>query len=56
LPLTERESQTLHHACLPPNLYVADATLFPNSLGNPPILTILALAKRIGKTCREHAG
>jgi choline dehydrogenase-like flavoprotein len=56
LPLTERESLTLHHECLPPNLYVADATLFPNSLGNPPILTILALAKRIGKTCHEHAG
>jgi choline dehydrogenase-like flavoprotein len=56
LPLTERESLTLHHECLPPNLYVADATLFPNSLGNPPILTILALAKRIGKICREHAG
>jgi len=55
LPLTERESQTLHHECLPPNLYVADATLFPNSLGNPPILTIVALAKRIGKTCQEHA-
>jgi ferredoxin len=56
LPLTQRESRTLHHGCLPPNLYVADATLFPNSLGNPPILTILALAKRIAMTCREHAG
>jgi choline dehydrogenase-like flavoprotein len=56
LPLTEREFRTLHHECLPPNLYVADATLFPNALGNPPILTILALAKRIAKTCREYAG
>ncbi len=56
LPLTERESQTLHNACLPDNLYVADASLFPNSLGNPPILTILALAKRISRVCREYAG
>jgi hypothetical protein len=55
LPLTEKESQTLHPGCLPPNLYVADASLFPNSLGNPPILTIVALAKRIGKICFEKA-
>jgi choline dehydrogenase-like flavoprotein len=56
LPLTEKESRTLHHDCLPDNLYVADASLFPKSLGNPPILTILALAKRISRLCREHAG
>ncbi|MCX6090652.1 MAG: GMC family oxidoreductase N-terminal domain-containing protein [Candidatus Atribacteria bacterium] len=47
LPLTINESQTLHSPFLPPNLYVADATLFPRSLGNPPILTIMALAKRV---------
>jgi choline dehydrogenase-like flavoprotein len=51
LPLTAREAASLHHARLPENLYVADATLFPDSLGNPPILTIIALAKRISKLC-----
>jgi ferredoxin len=55
LPLTEREAQTLHSAQLPPNLYVSDATLLPRSLGNPPILTIAALAKRIGKLCSATA-
>jgi len=49
LPLTEREAASLHHERLPDNLYIADATLFPESLGNPPILTIVALAKRISK-------
>ncbi len=49
LPLSEREAASLHHERLPENLYVADATLFPESLGNPPILTIVALAKRISK-------
>jgi choline dehydrogenase-like flavoprotein len=53
LPLTEKESATLHHDSLPSNLYVADASLFPNSLGNPPILTIAAMAKRVGKICRN---
>ncbi len=56
LPLTEKESKTLHHHSLPPNLYVSDASLFPHSLGNPPILTIMALAKRIGKVCCEIGG
>ena len=28
---------------------MADASLFPESLGNPPILTIVAMAKRIGR-------
>ncbi len=54
LPLTEREAETLHHEGLPPNLYVADASLLPRSLGNPPILTIIALAKRVSKLCREQ--
>jgi choline dehydrogenase-like flavoprotein len=54
LPLTEREAASLHHAWLPRNLYVADASLLPRSLGNPPILTIVALAKRVSRLCREQ--
>jgi choline dehydrogenase-like flavoprotein len=53
LPLTPHEAVSLHHDRLPPNLYVADATLLPRSLGNPPILTIVALAKRVGRVCIE---
>ncbi|MQY76207.1 MAG: choline dehydrogenase [Spirochaeta sp.] len=51
LRLTRQEAETLHNGRLPENLYVADATLFPESTGNPPILTIIALAKRISKLC-----
>jgi ferredoxin len=51
LPLTAAEADTLHPTRLPPNLYVADASLLPASLGNPPILTIMALAMRIGRLC-----
>ncbi len=47
LPLNEKSASTLHDESLPANLYIADATLFPESLGNPPILTIMALAKKI---------
>jgi len=53
LPLTPREAGTFHHDRLPENLYVSDATLFPRSLGNPPILTIMAMAKRVSKLCVE---
>ena len=49
LPLTAAEAESLHPPRLPDNLYLADATLFPASLGKPPILTIIALAKRVGK-------
>jgi choline dehydrogenase-like flavoprotein len=49
LPLTQREAESFHHDRLPENLYVADATLIPKSLGGPPILTIIAMAKRISK-------
>lgn len=49
LPLTRKEAATFHNPRLPENLYVADATLFPGSLGNPPILTIMAMATRIAK-------
>jgi len=53
LPLTAEDAGTLHPSALPENLYVADATLFPHSLGNPPIFTIMALAKRVSRICRE---
>ena len=53
LPLTEREAESFHDPRLPENLYVADATLFPESLGNPPILTIMAMAKRVGNIIME---
>ncbi len=49
LPLTAADAATLHPSRLPANLYVADATLLPRSLGNPPILTILALARRVAR-------
>ena len=55
LPLTPQEAETFHHSRLPDNLYVADATLFPKSLGNPPILTIMAMAKRVSKVCLQKA-
>jgi choline dehydrogenase-like flavoprotein len=54
IPLTRQEAQTLHPARLPANLYVADASLFPESLGFPPILTIMAMAKRVSKVCQEQ--
>ena len=47
LPLTQAEAETMHSPLLPDNLYVCDATLLPQSLGLPPILTIMAMAKRI---------
>lgn len=53
LPLTEAESRTLHSPRLPENVYIADATLLPRSLGNPPILTIMALAGRVGRLAAE---
>ncbi|MGE5141133.1 MAG: GMC family oxidoreductase N-terminal domain-containing protein, partial [Rudaea sp.] len=49
LPLTPSQAESFHDDRLPENLYVADATLLPESLGNPPILTIVAVAKRISK-------
>jgi hypothetical protein len=49
LPLTPAEAETLHDARLPENLYVADASLLPRSMGNPPILTIMALAQRVAR-------
>lgn len=49
LPLTSSEASTLHSPKLPANMYVADATILPKALGLPPMLTIMALAKRISK-------
>lgn len=53
LPLTKQEAKNLHNPRLPENLYVADATLLPGAFGNPPILTIMALAKRVSKIVTE---
>ncbi|MCD7855361.1 MAG: GMC family oxidoreductase N-terminal domain-containing protein [Clostridiales bacterium] len=52
MPLTSEESRSLHNNRLPENLYIADASILPNSMGNPPIWTILALSKRIAKVCK----
>jgi len=54
LALTEAEAKTLHSGKLPQNCYIADATLLPKSLGGPPILTIIALAKRVSKICSQN--
>jgi choline dehydrogenase-like flavoprotein len=54
LPLTEAEARSLHHDRLPPNLYIADASLLPHAGGNPPILTIIALAKRMSRLARTQ--
>jgi ferredoxin len=54
LPLTERERDSLHHSALPQNLYIADSTLLPRSPGNPPILTIMALAKKVSRVCKQR--
>jgi choline dehydrogenase-like flavoprotein len=51
LPLSAPEAESLHPQSLPENLYAADATLLPASMGNPPILTIMALARRIARLC-----
>lgn len=52
LPLTGAEPAPLHPDRLPVNVYVADASLLPQSLGKPPILTIMALARRVAAECR----
>ena len=56
LPLTQAEANTLHSPLLPDNLYVCDATILPQSLGLPPILTIMALAKRIARIIITEKG
>ena len=54
VPLTEADVGSMHPSRLPENVYVADASLLPNALGNPPILTIVAMAKRVAKVCAEQ--
>lgn len=54
LPLTRKESSSFHNERLPENLYVADATILPRSPGNPPLLTIMAMAKRVARVCSMH--
>jgi choline dehydrogenase-like flavoprotein len=57
LPLTSDDAKTLRPGRLPENLFLADATLFPEALGKPPILTIMALAKKVAKAiARDLAG
>jgi choline dehydrogenase-like flavoprotein len=53
-PLGPADKDTFHSPALPPNVYIADASLFPDSLGKPPILTIIAMAKRVSRICRER--
>jgi choline dehydrogenase-like flavoprotein len=55
LPLSEATASTFHDERLPDNVYVADASLLPRSLGAPPILTIVALAKRVATLCRTRS-
>jgi choline dehydrogenase-like flavoprotein len=54
-PLTAAESPTLHHRRLPGNVYVADASLLPAALGRPPILTVIALARKVARRILENA-
>jgi choline dehydrogenase-like flavoprotein len=38
-----------------PGLYVCDASVFPEALGRPTVLTILALARRLARTLLRDA-
>ncbi|HEX9109623.1 MAG TPA: GMC family oxidoreductase N-terminal domain-containing protein [Longimicrobiales bacterium] len=53
VPLTAGDAATMHPARLPGNVWVADASLFPESPGGPPSLTIMAMAKRVGRRIAE---
>jgi choline dehydrogenase-like flavoprotein len=53
LPLTAEEASSFHPPALPSNVYVADSSLLPEPLGRPPILTIIAMAKRVSRICRD---
>ena len=54
LPLTGGNGTSCIATGCPTNVYVADASLLPQSLGKPPMLTIMALAKRVGGLCAER--
>ncbi|MFB3853855.1 MAG: GMC family oxidoreductase N-terminal domain-containing protein [Vicinamibacterales bacterium] len=41
--------QPFHDPRLPPNVWVADASLLPSALGLPPMLTVMAMAKRVAR-------
>ncbi len=41
--------EPFHDERLPGNVWVADASLVPEALGRPPILTVMAMAKRVAK-------
>ena len=56
VPLTAGDAATLHPARLPQNVYVADASLFPESPGGPPSLTIMALAQRVARHVAQAWG
>jgi len=51
LSLRRESAESFHDSRLPDNVYVADASLLPGPFGMPPILTIMALAKRIASIC-----
>jgi len=55
LPLTPETAESFHHPSLPENVYVADGSLFPESVGKPHILTIVAMAKRVSRICKNFA-
>jgi choline dehydrogenase-like flavoprotein len=46
----------LHDDRLPGNVWVADASLIPAAIGRPPILTIMALAKRVARLIPDAGG
>lgn len=54
LPLDPSSAGSLHDPRLPDNVYVADASLLPESLGAPPSLTIMALATRVAGLFAER--
>jgi choline dehydrogenase-like flavoprotein len=55
VPLTPATARSLHDPRLPRNVYVADASLLPRSLGKPPSFTIMALALRVARAAAAYA-
>jgi choline dehydrogenase-like flavoprotein len=52
---TSRPQVTDRHGGIIKGLYVADGSLFPTAIGVNPMITILALAKRVARTVLEDA-